>query len=133
MDCSIILCSYLEVSVVGLGFSADQLREAAEATREGAARFVSVQNEYGLLHREPERDVLPECERLGIAFIPYSPLANGLLTGKYRRGKGVPRGAAWTIAAATSPEQTRSNAAAARWELTDTELMESDSIATRPA
>jgi aryl-alcohol dehydrogenase-like predicted oxidoreductase len=73
-------------------FSADQLREAEEATREGAARFASVQNEYSLLHREPEGDVLPECERLGIAFIPYFPLANGLLTGKYRRGKDAPAG-----------------------------------------
>jgi aryl-alcohol dehydrogenase-like predicted oxidoreductase len=72
--------------------SADQLREAEEATREGAARFASVQNEYSLLHREPEGDVLPECERLGIAFIPYFPLANGLLTGKYRRGKDAPAG-----------------------------------------
>jgi len=73
-------------------FSADQLREAEEATREGTARFASVQNEYSLLHREPEGDVLPECERLGIAFIPYFPLANGLLTGKYRRGKDAPAG-----------------------------------------
>jgi aryl-alcohol dehydrogenase-like predicted oxidoreductase len=73
-------------------FSADQLREAEEATREGAARFASVQNEYSLLHREPEGDVLPECERLGIAFIPYFPLANGLLTGKYRQGKDAPAG-----------------------------------------
>jgi aryl-alcohol dehydrogenase-like predicted oxidoreductase len=73
-------------------FSADQLREAEEATREGAARFASVQNEHSLLHREPEGDVLPECERLGLAFIPYFPLANGLLTGKYRRGKDAPAG-----------------------------------------
>jgi aryl-alcohol dehydrogenase-like predicted oxidoreductase len=73
-------------------FSAGQLREAEEAPREGAARFASVQNEYSLLYREPEGDVLPECERLGIAFIPYFPLANGLLTGKYRRGKDAPAG-----------------------------------------
>ena len=73
-------------------FSADQLREAEEATREGAAHFASVQNEYSLLHREPQGDVLPECERLGLAFIPYFPLANGLLTGKYRRGKDAPAG-----------------------------------------
>jgi aryl-alcohol dehydrogenase-like predicted oxidoreductase len=72
-------------------FSAEQLREAEEAaTREGGARFVSVQNEYSLLHREPEREVLPECERAGIAFIPYFPLASGLLTGKYRQGQPVP-------------------------------------------
>jgi aryl-alcohol dehydrogenase-like predicted oxidoreductase len=73
-------------------FSAEQLREAEEATREGAARFVSVQNEYSLLHRAPEQDVLPECERAGLAFIPYFPLANGLLTGKYRRDKDAPAG-----------------------------------------
>jgi len=73
-------------------FSADQLRAAEGATRGGAARFVSVQNQYSLLHREPEHDVLPESERAGIAFIPYFPLANGLLTGKYRQGQPAPEG-----------------------------------------
>jgi|SRR5215212_731762 len=73
-------------------FSAEQLREAEEAPPEGASRFASVQNEYSLLHRETEGEVLPQCERLGIAFIPYFPLANGLLTGKYRRGEDVPAG-----------------------------------------
>lgn len=73
-------------------FSVEQLRAAKAAVPEGSARFVSVQNEYSLLHREPERDVLPECRRLGIAFIPYFPLASGLLSGKYRRGKPVPKG-----------------------------------------
>ena len=64
-------------------FSAFELGQAREAAAPGAARFVSVQNEYSLLHREPEPEVLPECEREGIAFIPYFPLASGLLTGKY--------------------------------------------------
>jgi aryl-alcohol dehydrogenase-like predicted oxidoreductase len=73
-------------------FSAEQLREAEDAAPEGAARFVSVQNEYSLLHREPEAEVLLECERLRIAFIPYFPLANGLLTGKYRRDEDAPAG-----------------------------------------
>ena len=67
-------------------FSAAQLREADAAAAEGAPRFVSVQNKYSLLEREPELEVLAECERLGTAFIPFSPLANGLLSGKYRRG-----------------------------------------------
>ena len=58
----------------------------------GAARFVSVQNEYSLVHREPEAEVLPECERLGLAFIPFFPLASGLLTGKYQRGTPPPEG-----------------------------------------
>ena len=74
-------------------FSAEQLREADSKAREkGVARFVSVQNEYSLLHREPEREVLPECERLGLAFLPYFPLASGLLTEKYRRGQPPPEG-----------------------------------------
>jgi aryl-alcohol dehydrogenase-like predicted oxidoreductase len=74
-------------------FSAEQLRAAAAAVKGGAARFVSVQNEYSLLNREAEAQVLPECERSGLAFLPYYPLANGLLTGKYRRGRAAPEGA----------------------------------------
>lgn len=73
-------------------FSAVQLREAAEAVRPGAARFVSVQNHYSLFTRDPEAEVLPECVRQGIAFIPYFPLENGLLTGKYRPGLTPPAG-----------------------------------------
>ncbi len=73
-------------------FSAAQLREAHAAVASGAARFVSVQNEYSLLHREPEREVLAECEPLGMAFVPYFPLASGLLTGKYSRGVPAPEG-----------------------------------------
>ena len=72
-------------------FSAAQLDEASRATAPGAARFVSVQNEYSLLHREPEAGVLPACERLGMAFLPYFPLASGLLTGKYVPGKAAPQ------------------------------------------
>ncbi len=72
-------------------FSAQQLKEA-EAASQGGARFVSVQNEYSLLDRTPEAEVLPECERLSIGFLPYFPLASGLLTGKYRQGKPLPEG-----------------------------------------
>jgi aryl-alcohol dehydrogenase-like predicted oxidoreductase len=71
-------------------FSAEQIKEADEAVRSGAARFVSVQNHYSMLHRDPEKGALQECEQRGIAFIPYFPLANGLLTGKYRRGQTAP-------------------------------------------
>jgi aryl-alcohol dehydrogenase-like predicted oxidoreductase len=74
-------------------FSVEQLREAEAATETGAARFVSVQNEYSLFHREPGRNgILAECAALGIAFLPYFPLANGLLTGKYRKGQAPPEG-----------------------------------------
>jgi len=71
-------------------FSAEQLDEAERTTKSGAARFVSVQNEYSLLHREPERAVLPACDRLGLAFLPFFPLASGLLTGKFEPGKPAP-------------------------------------------
>jgi aryl-alcohol dehydrogenase-like predicted oxidoreductase len=71
-------------------FSLDQLRAAESAVQPGAAPFVSVQNEYSLLHRDPEAEVLPECARAGLAFLPYFPLANGLLTGKYRAGQPFP-------------------------------------------
>ena len=70
-------------------FSVEQMRAAAQATR-GPQYFVSLQNEYSLLHREPETDVLPECVRTGVGFLPYFPLANGLLTGKYRQGQPFP-------------------------------------------
>lgn len=157
-------------------FSAAGLREAAAALPDGAARFVSVQNEYSLLHREPEDEVLPECGRLGLAFLPYYPLHSGLLTGKFRRGKAPPEGTriaasakrsewmadeklaavealigfaesrghtllelafSWllshpvvasVIAGATSAAQVKSNASAARWQLTDYELMEIDRV-----
>ena len=71
-------------------FSVEQIREAAKAAK--GARFVSVQNEFSLFHREPEKGVLQECEKQGMAFLPYFPLANGLLTGKYRVGKKPPEG-----------------------------------------
>ncbi len=159
-------------------FSVAQLRESedASAERPGSARFVSVQNEYSLLHREPEEGVLAECERLGLGFLPFFPLASGLLTGKYRKGQPVPQGTriakyerygklmtaenldkvealisfvesrghtllelafSWllahrpvasVIAGATSPEQIRSNTAAADWRLGQHDLEEIDSL-----
>jgi aryl-alcohol dehydrogenase-like predicted oxidoreductase len=142
-------------------FSAAQIAEADRVARErGLTPFAAIQNEYSLLHREPEVEVLPLCEQLNIAFIPYFPLASGLLTGKYGRDSAPPEGArlskreqiatdeqwrlvealtgyahergvaltdvafgallaqpaiASVIAGATSPQQTASNAAAARW------------------
>jgi aryl-alcohol dehydrogenase-like predicted oxidoreductase len=67
-------------------FSASQLTEAdEEATRLDTARFVSAQNHYSLVAREAEADVIPAVERLGLGFLPYFPLANGLFTGKFSR------------------------------------------------
>ncbi len=74
-------------------FSATQLDEAdATAKERGVRPFATVQNDYSLLQREPEKEVLPACARLGIAFVPYFPLASGLLTGKYKRGEAAPEG-----------------------------------------
>jgi aryl-alcohol dehydrogenase-like predicted oxidoreductase len=74
-------------------FSAQQIRDAAaaSASRPGSARFASVQNEYSVLHRDPEEGVLAECERQGFAFLPFFPLMSGLLTGKYRKGQPIPQ------------------------------------------
>jgi aryl-alcohol dehydrogenase-like predicted oxidoreductase len=73
-------------------FSEAQLDDAHSAARDGAS-FRSVQNQYSLLWRAPETDgVLDACERLGMAFLPYYPLANGLLTGKIRPGEPIPEG-----------------------------------------
>jgi aryl-alcohol dehydrogenase-like predicted oxidoreductase len=77
-------------------FSVEQIREAEKAGRPGDARFVSVQNQYSLVDREPEQGVLQECERKGLAFLPFFPLASGLLTGKYRKGKPLPPGSRLT-------------------------------------
>ncbi len=74
-------------------FSAQQIEEAdAVAHERGLTRFTAIQNEYSLLVREAERDALPVCEHLGLGFVPYFPLASGLLTGKYRRGQEAPAG-----------------------------------------
>lgn len=74
-------------------FSPAQLDEAARAASEHDLRgFACVQNQYSLLHREPEEGVLEACDRLGMSFIPFFPLASGALTGKYRRGEPAPAG-----------------------------------------
>jgi aryl-alcohol dehydrogenase-like predicted oxidoreductase len=69
-------------------FSAEQMRASCD-TR-GPRYFASVQNDYSMMKRDPEAEVLPECARDGMAFLPYFPLADGLLTGKYRKEKPFP-------------------------------------------
>ena len=84
----------VEGKIIEIGcsnFSAAQLREAEAAAGEGA-RFVSVQNQYSLLERADETEALPVCAELGLAYLPYFPLASGLLSGKYRRGAAVLEG-----------------------------------------
>jgi aryl-alcohol dehydrogenase-like predicted oxidoreductase len=74
-------------------FNGWQLADADWTARsEGLNRFVSAQNHYNLLDRRIEREVLPACERFGLGQLPYFPLASGLLTGKYDRGRPAPEG-----------------------------------------
>ncbi len=74
-------------------FTGALLREAdATAQAAGLSRFVSVQNHYSLLHREFEADPAPVVREVGVGVLPFFPLANGLLTGKYRKGEPVPEG-----------------------------------------
>jgi aryl-alcohol dehydrogenase-like predicted oxidoreductase len=56
------------------------------------SRFIAAQNQYNLIDRTVEDQLAPVCARYGIGLVPYSPLANGLLTGKYRRGHAPPEG-----------------------------------------
>lgn len=71
-------------------FSADQMNEAMTSLSPAKSRFTSVQNEYSLLQRGAESAVIPACKRHGVAFIPFFPLASGLLTGKYRLDDPLP-------------------------------------------
>lgn len=73
-------------------FTAAMLVEAKDAVAPGAARFASVQNELNLIKRSDLDEAMPEAERQQMAYLPYFPLASGLLTGKYRAGKPLPSG-----------------------------------------
>jgi len=101
-------------------FSAPMLVEAAAAVADGAPGFASVQNQYSILHRDPESKVLPECERSGTGFLPYFPLASGLLSGKYAKGEPPPEGtrmAAWGERATEEMSDERMTTVAALAEL----------------
>ncbi len=71
----------------------------------GLAQWASDQSNYSLLERGVEADVLPACERDGLAFLPYFPLASGLLTGKYTSKDALPEGARITQMAKAAPER----------------------------
>jgi aryl-alcohol dehydrogenase-like predicted oxidoreductase len=68
--------------------------DAAESlsTDRGWPRFASVQNRFNLLDRAALDDAIPACERHGLAFLPFFPLASGMLTGKYKQGEPFPEG-----------------------------------------
>jgi aryl-alcohol dehydrogenase (NADP+) len=63
------------------------LKSLYTSDRLGLEKFVSMQNHYNLLYREEEREMIPLCKEEGIGLIPWSPLARGFLTGKYKRNE----------------------------------------------
>jgi aryl-alcohol dehydrogenase-like predicted oxidoreductase len=70
-----------------------QIADAAHtALAEGRTPFISAQNHWSLLERDAEREVVPAALHFGVGVLPFFPLANGLLTGKVRRGQSVPAG-----------------------------------------
>jgi aryl-alcohol dehydrogenase-like predicted oxidoreductase len=74
-------------------FPAWEMTEAAWTARTaGLNGFVSCQDEFSLIHRAPEAELLPAARKLGLGLLPYFPLASGLLTGKYRRNTPLPAG-----------------------------------------
>ena len=77
-------------------YSSWQIAESQwQARSRGGAEFVASQPPYSLLNRDVERDHIAACLHYGLGLIPYSPLAGGFLTGKYRRGEDPPAGARW--------------------------------------
>ena len=88
-----------KVGAVGTSnVSGAELAEALQASEDrGLVRFDWVQNSYSLLERGDEADVLPLCARHGLGYTPFSPLAGGWLTGKYRRGEPYPEGSRMTL------------------------------------
>ncbi len=103
-------------------FSAAMIEESARISADhGWARFVSVQNEYSLLRRGPEKQgVLDACAKHDVAFIPYFPLASGVLSGKYKRGAAPPAGTRLAGMPAERQEQALSEAVMNRVEALET-------------
>jgi aryl-alcohol dehydrogenase-like predicted oxidoreductase len=70
-----------------------QLADSVWTSRaNGLAAYVSAQNQYNLLDRSIERELIPACQHFGVGILPFFPLASGFLTGKYRRGEELPKG-----------------------------------------
>jgi aryl-alcohol dehydrogenase (NADP+) len=68
-------------------FAWQLLKALQTSERLALERFVSMQNHYNLVYREEEREMIPLCKEEGVGLIPWSPLAKGFLTGKYKRGE----------------------------------------------
>ena len=88
-----------KVGAIGASnFSGEQLAEAVELSElEGLPRYEFVQNSFSLLEQSDRNDVFPVCREHGLGYTPFSPLAGGWLTGKYRRGEPPPPGSRMTL------------------------------------
>ncbi|NUP32748.1 MAG: aldo/keto reductase [Streptomycetaceae bacterium] len=90
-----------------------QLVDADHIARaSGGSRFIATQQEWSLLNRGIEREVVPAARHLNLGVIPYFPLASGLLTGKYRRGEGFPDGTRFAAIPRLAGAATEDNFAA---------------------
>ncbi|MDP9463079.1 MAG: aldo/keto reductase, partial [Actinomycetota bacterium] len=78
-------------------FSDVQLSQALDSARTCQGRFEWVQNSFSLLERDDAGDVVPRCQAEGLGYTPFSPLAGGWLTGKYRRSQAPPPGSRMTL------------------------------------
>lgn len=92
-----------------IGCSNYQAWQACEAVHTSRTRhlssFVCAQNEYNMISRTVERELVPFCKAYGVGLVPFYPLAAGFLTGKYRPGEPLPTGARYDDASKTRPAQ----------------------------
>lgn len=111
------LISQGKVRYIGCSnFAPWQVADAAWTARDlGVSGFVSCQDEYSLLKRGAESDLIPAAAHYGMGLLPYFPLANGLLTGKYQRNAPMPEGARMTREAQRAAEVLTD----ANWEKTE--------------
>ena len=112
--------------------TADQLGEALAASdAHGLARFDWVQNELNLLHPHAQDEVLAICRREGLGFTPFSPLAGGWLTGKYKRGEEYPPDS--RMALRPDPERERERERDATFDALETFAAEAKRRETEPS
>jgi aryl-alcohol dehydrogenase-like predicted oxidoreductase len=88
-----LVCSGKVRYIGNSNYAGWQVAHAAGISRaRGFAHYVSAQNEYSLLNRSVEAELMPACRHLGVGIVPFFPLASGFLTGKYKRGVEPPKG-----------------------------------------
>jgi aryl-alcohol dehydrogenase-like predicted oxidoreductase len=101
-------------------FTGWQVVAAARASEAGGLeRFISLQPQYSLVERHIEHEVVPACLEAGLGIIPWGPLGQGWLTGKYRRGEPPPEGARITTAGDELEEAWAKRATERNWRIVD--------------